>query len=253
MRVVVVDDQSSQRDGRVPWLSWVPGVEPVGMDFEQAMALREAWANIDVVVLDGHDRRSARRRHEAASRAGMSEPLPDHDRYIGARIAQSIRTYSPPETTRIVLISAHARDSDLRARRIAQSGVDYVFEHYEVDHDATTFVRAVLEPWALSPRDSPIDWKAQGYAREPDVAAAIRTVEESPAGSMLLSDGTHRTHPEHEWAVRSLRQRLQLLISPRLESTSGPRHPRAPRKSWYSEQLRQALGLDLPRDPEHPS
>ena len=63
-----------------------------------------------------------------------------------------------------MLISAHARDSDLRARRIAQSGVDYVFEHYEVDHDATTFVRAVLEPWALSPRDSPIDWKAQGLS-----------------------------------------------------------------------------------------
>lgn len=254
MRVVVVDDQASQREGRAHWLAQVPGVEAIGLDFETAMALREGWRSVDTVVLDGHDRRSAARRQAAATAAGLPRALPPHDRYVGVRVAAAIREYSASDRTRIVLVSAHARDSDLRARRIAQSGVDYVFEHYEVDQDADTFVRAVLEPETFSSRSParPTDWAAHGYLGVPDIAAAIRVVEASPAGPMLLNDASHRDHPEHEWAVRRLRRRLDELMRPRPSQSTGPRSVRAQRKSWFSEQLRQALGLDLPADPDEP-
>lgn len=250
MRIVVVDDQASQRDGRVHWLSQVSGVEAIGVDFEGALALREGWRCVDTVVLDGHDRRSATRRRLAAAAAGLTEPFTPYDRYVGVRVALAVREFSGPDLTRIVLVSAHARDSDLRARRIAQSGIDYVFEHYEVDQDAPTFLRAVLEPETFSVRQAPIDWPSRGYLGEPDVARAIRAVETSPAGPMLLDNESHRDHPEHEWAIRSLRGKLEQLMRPRLTVTAGPRSQRAPRKSWFSEQLREALGLDLPHDPD---
>lgn len=252
MRIIVVDDQASQRAGRVHWLQQVPGVQAVGVDFERALAMRDGWRSVDTVVLDGHDRRSASRRQEAAEAAGLSAPLSAYDRYVGVRVATAVREFSGPERTRIVLISAHARDSDLRARRIAQSGIDYVFEHFEVDQDAPTFLRAVLEPEAMASRDIPTDWAARGYDGEPDVARAIRAVEDSPAGEMLLADESHRDHPEHEWEIRSLRRRLQQLMRPRLPVSAGPRSQRAPRKSWFSQQLREALGLDLPADPDEP-
>lgn len=252
MRIVVVDDQASQREGRVHWLSQVPGVEAIGLDFEGALALRDGWRSIHTVVLDGYDRRSASRRRQAAAAAALAAPFPPYDRYVGVRIAHAVREFSGPEQTRIVLVSAHARDSDLRARRIAQSGVDYVFEHYEVDQDAPTFLRAVLEPETFSVRPSQIDWPAGGYLGEPDVEGAIYVVESSPAGQMLLDNESHRDHPEHEWAIRSLRGRLEQLMRPRLTMSAGPRSQRAPRKSWFSEQLREALGLDLPHDPDGP-
>jgi hypothetical protein len=250
MRVVVVDDVPSQRDGRVLWLTRIPDVDAEGMTFEQAAALGPGWRDVQIAVLDGHDRRSPNRREEAASDAGIS-PLPTYDRFVGARVAALIREHSDPESTLIILISAHARDSDERARRIAQSGVDFVFEHYEVEVDAETFVRAVLHPESFSrPGPRRTDWAAHGYSREPDIAGAISAIESSDAGSMLLDDAPHRAHRELAWSLRSLRVRLQDLLQARLPPGSGPRERRAAPKAWLASKLRNALGLDLPVDPD---
>jgi CheY-like chemotaxis protein len=239
-RIVVVDDQASQRDGRVAWLAAIPGTDVTGMTFEQAAALGADWSAVSIAVLDGHDRRPPARRAQAARDAGIPDLAP-HDNFLGVRIAELIRRHSTAETTRIILVSAYARDNDLRARRIAQAGVDYVFEHYEVDASAETFTRAVLYPETFSPPRRP--------ARGPDVAGAIAAVESSPAGPMLLGDEPHSHHRELEWSLRQLRQRLHALLPGGPTTDTGPRNARGARKSWLAAQLRQALGKDLPVDP----
>jgi CheY-like chemotaxis protein len=248
LRIIVVDDQPSQRDGRVLWLSSVPGVDVLGMTFEQAMALGSRWTDIQIAVLDGHDRRSPQRREQAAVDAGITA-LARHDNFVGVRVANLIREHCDPRQTMIIMISAHARDSDMRARRIAQAAVDYVFEHYEVNYERETFVRAILSPQSFSPHRIDVNWPAHGFSSEPDVAGAICALESSPAGAMLLTDEPHHRHPEHEWAVRNLRHRLHETLHGHIAPGSGLREARAPRKSWLADKLRQALGADLPVDP----
>lgn len=249
-RIIVVDDDASQRDGRVGWLAAVPDVEVKGMTFEQAAALGPGWIEVQVAVLDGHDRRGPYRRAQAAADAGIPALAP-HDNFLGVRVANVIREYCTPEQTQIIMVSAYARESDLRSRRIAQAGVDYVFEKYEVDRDADSFIRAVLSPETFSAQREPPDWSAHGYTSAPDVATAIAAVESSPAGPMLLADELHKRNKDQEWALRTLRQRLRrLLPGPLAKTDSGSRMPRAPRKSWLAAQLREALGKDLPVDPD---
>jgi CheY-like chemotaxis protein len=249
-RIIVVDDQPTQRTGRVQLLSRVPGAAAEGMTFEQAMALGQGWSQVQIAVLDGYDRRSAARRVHAAAEAGIP-PLAPHDNLLGVRVAMLIRQHCTSEQTKIIMVSTHARDSDLRARRIAQAGVDYVFEHYEVERDEDSFVRAVLSPEAFSPQRESANWPTHDYAGIPNVAAAIAAMEASPAGSMLLADELHKRHKDQEWELRALRQRLHKFLPGQLAGTdTGIRKPRAPRKAWLSAQLRQALGKDLPVDPD---
>jgi CheY-like chemotaxis protein len=247
LQIAVIDDQSSQREGRVSWLRDVPDCVATGLTFEQAMAAD--WQAVDIAILDGHDRRSINRRAEAAAAAGI-EPIAPYDNFVGVRVAERIRQTRSPEQTRIILVSAHARDSGLRARRIAQAGVDFVFEHYEVDADQETFVRAVLHPESFSPHPDTFDWQALGYSGEPDVAAAIKTWEASAAGPMLLDDERHRDNPQSEWALRTLRSGLHAALPGSMSDGSGPRRKRAPAKAWLSKQIRQAFGRDLPTDPD---
>jgi DNA-binding NarL/FixJ family response regulator len=249
-RIVIVDDQASQREGRVRWLSHVPDVQVEGMTFERAAALGPGWADVQIAVLDGHDRRGPEHRAQAAAEAGIPALAP-HDNFVGVRVATLIREHCTPGQTRIILISAYVRESELRSRRVAQAGVDYVFEHYEVDRDADSFVRAVLYPETCSAHREPPDWAAHGYTGTPDVAAAIAAMEASPAGSMLLADEPHKLNKNLEWALRTLRKTLHRLLRDQLTATdSGPRKPHAPRKSRLAAQLREALGKDLPVDPD---
>jgi CheY-like chemotaxis protein len=244
-RIIVVDDQASQRDGRVSWLSTEPGVEAEGMTFEQAVALGAGWQDVDIAVLDAHDRRSQERRDQAAAEAGI-EPIAPHDRYVGVRVAELIRLHS---RTRIILISAVARDSDLRARRIAQAGIDYVFEHYEVDQDARTFVQAVCSPETFSLVASyPAAWS--DYTSAPNIRGAIASIEESPAGrAILLQNKRLEDNKSLTWSWRKLRDALQKQLSYKLRHDTGRYTPQAPRKDWLLKQLDEAFGQDLPVDP----
>jgi hypothetical protein len=250
-RIIVVDDLASQRAGRVSWLSAQPGVEAEGMTFEQAMALGPGWRDVQIAVLDAHDRRSSNRRSSAAAAAGI-QPIAPHDRFVGVRVAELIRQHATHQQTRIILISAFARDNDLRARRIAQAGIDYVFEHYEVDQDVQTFAQAVLYPETFSPlRPSPVDWVAHGYSSVPDIQTAITAVEESPAAPILLGNQHLEDNKHLEWSWRTLRQKLRKHLHPDLwYDGRGPRKPEAPRKDWLLKQFDEALGKDLPVDPE---
>jgi DNA-binding NarL/FixJ family response regulator len=248
MRIVVVDDQPAQLEGRIAWLSRLPGVEVKGFTFEQAAAYGPAWTQVQVAVLDGHDRRSPKRRAETAKKLGVPA-LPEHDNYLGVRVAAAIREHSDRTQTRIILISVYARESAVLARRIAQAGVDYVFEHHEVERDAETFIRAVIHPETFSPTERPIDWTALGYTGEPDIAGAITTVENSAAGAILLDDEPLKRHQEQAWSFRTLRNRLNQLLRGHVPPDSGVRTNRAPRKAWLAEQLRKAFGKDLPVDP----
>jgi CheY-like chemotaxis protein len=249
-QIVIVDDQASQREGRVEWLSHLPGIQVEGMTFEQAAAFGQGWADVQIAVLDGHDRRGPEHRARAAAEAGIPAIAP-HDNFVGVRIATLIREHCTPEQTRIILVSAYVRESELRSRRIAQAGIDYVFEHYEVDRDAESFVRAVLSPETCAARRNPPDWLARGYTGPPDVAAAIAAMEASPAGPMLLADEPHKRNKSLEWALRTLRQTLHRLLRGQLTAAdSGPRKQHTARKSWLASQLREALGKDLPVDPD---
>lgn len=147
------------------------------------------------------------------------------------------------------MVSAHARESDLLARRIAQAGIDYVFEKYEVEQDPETFVRAVMSPDSFSPKRENIDWSAHGYLAEPDVSHAVTTLESSPAGTMLLTDEPHKRHKDLEWAIRKLRKDLDRWL-PRRDVSTSPRHSDGPSKKWLAQQFRQIFGRDLPVDPE---
>lgn len=247
MRMVVVDDQPSQLTGRVAWLSAVPDVEVVGLTFEQALALGPAWRDADVVVLDGHDRRAPVRRAAAAMDAGI-EPIPEYDNFPGVRVAMAVRNECGPDRPTIILVSSHARDSEIRARRIAQAGIDYSFEHYEVEYDEATFVRAMVDPGAFSHTSDANPPGADNDVR--DIARAIDVLEQSPARELLLSDAPYKRHRDLEWAIRTLREDLaDALPDPAVPAGAGPRRRRAPSRALLALQLRQALGLDLPRDP----
>jgi CheY-like chemotaxis protein len=248
MRIVVVDDQPSQLAGRVHWLTTVAGADVSGLTFEQALALGPQWRGVDVVVLDGHDRRSPARRADAAADARI-EPIPDHDVFPGVRVAAAVRAECGRRRPTIILVSSYARDSEIRARRIAQAGVDYAFEHYEVEVDAATFVRAVLDPASFSP-----DARAGVFGAGPavaalDVAGAVAILEESPARDLLLGDAPYKRHRDLEWSVRTLREALAAALPGEAPPLAGPRRRRAPTRAMLGAQLRQALGLDLPRDP----
>lgn len=246
MRVAVVDDQASQREGRLTWLSRA-GIEAVGLTFEEAIAWTREWQTVDVAVLDAHDRRASWQRRAAAEAVGI-EPIAPHDNFIGVRVAEHIRTCGAH--ARILLVSAYARDNDLRARRIAQAGIDYAFEHYEVDGDEHTFVAAVVDPESVAAAiaQPEVNWVGQGFTAAPDVAAAVREVEGSPAGPMLLADDPHYRHPEQEWAIRQLRNRLFSALPNALPVTAGDRVKRAPSKTWLARQLRVIFAQDLPVD-----
>lgn len=248
MRVAVVDDHASQLEGRIAWLSRCADVEAFGMAFEEAAAYTH-WEQVQVVVLDGHDRRSPEHRRIAAAAKGVPA-LPDHDNFAGVRVAEAIRRQSPSDRTTIVMISAHARDSAVRARRIAQAGVDYVFEHYEVERDERAFVQAVLHPDTVPVGDAAIDWASHGYLGVPDIAGAVAAVEQSSAGRMLLYDQLGKHAKDQAWAFRALRKRLHRLLRARVPTTSSSeRETRSPRKEWLVAQFRQAFGRDLPSDP----
>jgi CheY-like chemotaxis protein len=251
MRIVVVDDQASQRDGRVTWLAQLPDTHVEGKTFEEALAFGPQWRDVDTVVLDNHDRRSAQRRADAA-RAAQVEPIPPYEKFAGVRVAQAIREHSPSERTTIIMISAYARDNSLLARRVAQAGVDYLFEHYEVDDSPATFVRAILSPasFSLPVAQQTIDWSVHGYTKEPDVSSAVAAVEASPAGQMLLADDVHKRNKPLEWAVRKLRKDLERWLPRRGDNGSGPRRTEGPSKRWFADQFRRIFGQDLPVDPK---
>lgn len=249
MRIVIVDDSPSVRDARQLWLREATDAQVDALDFEGALALGTRWGQVDIAVLDGHDRRSPERRAAAARRSGV-DSIPAHDHFPGARLAQEVRRHTPAGVTSIILISAYARENELISRRIVQAGVDYVFDHCEVDQDRETFVRAVTQPWTFSSRRASIDWAALGYERAPDVQAAIDIAESSPVADMVLNDEAHVAHPSDEWAIRSVRHRLGDALPGGVSAGAGPRQARAPRKSWLSQQLGLALGRHLPTDPE---
>jgi hypothetical protein len=253
VEIAVVDDQPGQLAGRVLWLSRVPGVTVVGLTFEQAMARGPRWRETDVAVLDGHDRRAPARRLRSAADAGV-EPFPAHENFPGVRVATSIREHAGGSRPRIIMISAHARDSEIRARRIAQAGVDYVFEHYEVEQDEATFVRAILDPAGVSPCGGSTPVRFSAAVARADVAGAVASVEASPAGAMLINEELYKTRRELAWAARVLRERLGGLLPDEGAVGSGaagggPRRERGPRRSRLAAQLAQAFGRDLPVDP----
>ncbi|MCG7320346.1 hypothetical protein [Arsenicicoccus bolidensis] len=173
---MIVDDSLSVRDARQLWLREATDAQVDALDFEGALALGTRWGQVDIAVLDGHDRRSPERRAAAARRSGV-DSIPAHDHFPGARLAQEVRRHTTAGVTSIILISAYARENELISRRIVQAGVDYVFDHFEVDQDRETFVRAVTQPWTFSSRRASIDWAALGYERAPDVQAAIDIAE----------------------------------------------------------------------------
>lgn len=71
MRIVIVDDSPSVRDARQLWLREATDAQVDALDFEGALALGTRWGQVDIAVLDGHDRRSPERRAAAARRSGV--------------------------------------------------------------------------------------------------------------------------------------------------------------------------------------
>ena len=121
MRIVIVDDSPSVRDARQLWLREATDAQVDALDFEGALALGTRWGQVDIAVLDGHDRRSPERRAAAARRSGV-DSIPAHDHFPGARLAQEVRRHTPAGVTSIILISAYARENELISRRIVEAG-----------------------------------------------------------------------------------------------------------------------------------
>lgn len=242
MKAVVVDDRADARDGRVWWLLKA-GADVVGLSFLEALATDRTWHDVDLAVLDGRDDRRS---------TAVTIPNPDgeattvHDRFLGVRVAEAIRRTRSPEQTRIVVVSAFARENEYLARRFWEAGADAVYSLDELP-DAAPFVSSVLESLRSPATDdtfppSPFRRPSpRATHRNAPLSAAIALMEASPAGRDLLfclppSESTGSPHH-----LRTLRARLGDALGIR-EYTGGPRD-RHPSKQTLSRRLRLALGL----------
>ncbi len=118
IRVAIVDDDLWIRDGRAAALRTRPLFEVVmAGSHADALAAGDAWADVDVALVDAWDRR-----------AGF-------DRFPGVAVVSAIRAFGHPDT-RIVVITGHVLNDALRLR-MAEAGADYFYGHEDVaDLDA---------------------------------------------------------------------------------------------------------------------
>lgn len=237
-RIVVVDDRADARSGRVGWLAAVPETDVRDLDFAEAMTA--CWDDVDLAVLDGRDDRAT----QPAQVTAGSVTVRSYDRFLGPRVAQQIRRHRSPTQTRIVLISAYARENEILARRCHEAGVDFLYDLHELN-DAEAFVHAVLNPdpsAAATLLDGATRWEHRGMTRPPRLTEAVQALEASPAGVQLLFDEPAADHPGMGHHLRVLREQLGRLMALQPAAGGGMRD-RNPSKRLLSHWLRRAMGL----------
>ena len=234
----MVDDRPDTLAGRVLWLQSVDGAQVEGLSFSQALAAD--WDGVELAVLDGRDDRV----HAIITITDGERSQISFDRFLGPRVAECIRRGRNRDQTRIVLVSAYARDNEVLARRCFEVGVDYLYDVHELQ-SAEAFMAAVFEPDCepLSARALPLSqWQQLGLAAAPKLTQAIAAVEASPAGEQLLFDEPAADHPGQAHFLRTLRERLGPLLAIPPEG-GGPRTRHAS-KRVTSAWLRRAMGLN---------
>lgn len=221
----IVDDRPEVLDGRAGWLR-DEGYEVATYSFTTAL-LNSNWQHYDTVVLDGRDDSVVPHRPRG---------LPD--RFLGARVAQHIRSSRqvPPPT--LILISMYARTHPELALRCAQSGVDYIFEYRDVS-GRIDFLNAVLMPDQPCPTPVATDWRHLGFERAPNVPEAVALTEEDPAGVGLLGG----TPTGAEYARRRLRERVGRVLPLKTDISPMGRHS-LPGERILRSSLRRFLGLN---------
>ena len=241
MRAVVVDDRADARDGRACWLRQA-GLDVVGLTFLQALDPAQRWDGVDLAVLDGRDDRLATALTLTCGADGEERTI--HDRFLGVRVAQTIRRTRPSTLTCIVVVSAYVRENDLMARRCREGGVDYVYELHELP-DAATFVAHVLAAVGARPVAS-----NRALRDGAGLTAAIELIEDSPSGPDVLFDvpGDATRGSPHQ--LRTLRVRLGSALG--LHTDGGGPRTHHPSKRTLSDQMRRALGLGPQEGPDDP-
>ena len=238
--VVVVDDRADTLEGRVTWLSRVPAVCVRGLSFREALDPGTDWSTVTLAVLDGRDDR-LEDWIDLPQPDGTARPVPD--RYLGVRVAERIRAVRNPGQTRIVLISAYARDNEILARRCQQAGVDYLYSVHEL-HDAQAFYDRVLRPDASAAPERLIAgtrWQQWGLDGAPDLSGAIAAAEASPAGAQVVFDLPAKQFPGLGHQQRRLRETLGRTLGLHGRLAGGDRQTH-PGKRAISQWLRRALG-----------
>lgn len=237
-RIVVVDDRHDALAGRVSWLAALPNTQVIGLSF--AEALQASWEGVDLTVLDGRDDRMA----ATVTIPDGERLVTSHDRFMGPRVAQAIRRVRTRQQTRIVLVSAYARDNDVLARRCFEVGVDYLYDVLELD--AERFVSAVFAPdpaAATATLARRVRWDHQGLDGVPHFTEALTAIEGSPAGVQLLFDEPAADHPGMGHYLRRLREDVGRLLRLAPPPGGGPRERHAS-KRHLSQWLRKGMGLE---------
>lgn len=128
VRVMIVDDDELLALGEAALLAAVDGIEVVGVcAFESALGLPpETWADVDLLVVDAHDRDAA------------------WDYFAGVDVVRALRRCPTSSRTTVVVISGHCLNDQLRLR-MASAGADYFYPRSEVRSPAA-LIEIILDP-----------------------------------------------------------------------------------------------------------
>lgn len=175
--IAVVDEDAVARAGLERIAREVPGARVVGLTHDDALT-HEAWAEVDVVVIDPVD------------------PLRRGDQIPGATVVEHIRSLAGPFRPRIVVVGGHRPDDAVR-RRLREAGAD-AYVDGDVDADPDRLTRIVSGRSPGDPIPDPVDLETLAHLGITDaslVNAGVRAALHErlvPESSWVGPRGTDR-------------------------------------------------------------
>jgi CheY-like chemotaxis protein len=124
---VIVDDDDINRRGIASLLAEHPGIEVAdSVTHAGALARRELWDGVDVVVVDAADERNR------------------DDHFPGVAVVEAVRRRRSRQETVVVVVTGHFFDDAVR-RRMREAHADFYYHRAELG-DAAALRDAVLHP-----------------------------------------------------------------------------------------------------------
>jgi len=205
MRVAVIDDDLWVRTGRATALAEAGLQVVAACDHAAALALGDAWDQVDAAVVDAWDGREA------------------WDRFPGVAVVEAIRRRRAPAQTLIVVISGHVL-SDVLRLRMAEAGADFFYGHEEVREldDLLAVIRSPEQARRVEVVDTG-ELQALGLSRSSRPNAALADITRRGLTGAFAPGTSQKALPAGRRTLITARRRLSEIagLAPSGRPTAG--------------------------------
>ncbi len=228
VRVAIVDDDIWVRAGRQSALESAGLQVVLACAHEEALDRRDAWADVDVVLLDAWDAEQ------------------EWDKFPGVRVVEAIRRSEDGIGALVIVISGHATNEILRLR-MAEAGADFFYAHSEL-RTREDLLEAILNPdqarRSRSEASAPlIDL---GLSLASRLNAALHDIEERGLEPAFEPSTSQKALPVGRRTLITARRRIAEIARLRRPNAEDPEAP--PEWRRVVRVVNLARGADRPSD-----